>query len=207
MVVKPTVASKIGSATKLLTYAENVVKKSTENATLFPDATEQIAALQTALEAYRDGLTEARYRDMRQVVIKDQHADNLRYLLNKYALHVENVAEGDPNMILAAGFIPSKSTVQPAVGISPKPSDLRVEVKHPGTNSVQVQVKSWSKARFYQFEFRKAGSMNDWTPVLSTKSRFVIQGLEYLQEYEFRVTYLGTDPTPNYSNVVRCAVV
>lgn len=200
---KPTLSSKIGTATKLLTYAENVLKKSTENADLFPDAAAFMQELETALATYRDGLTEATYRDMRQVIIKNQQAEVLKEVLYRYSLHVEMVSNKDPNLILAAGFIPNKSTTQ-AIGMSPKANDLRAEVKHPGTNSVNVRVNAWKSAKLYQFEFRKADSMNDWTRVLSTKSRTVIQGLEHGQQYEFRVTYVSTDPTPNYSDIVRC---
>lgn len=204
---KPTLSSKIGTATKLLTYAENVLKKSTENADLFNDAAPTLVELEAAIVAYRNGLTESAYRDMRQVVIKNQQAEALKQLLYQHALYVETVSNGDPNLILAAGFIPNKSTVQPAMGMSPRPNDLRAEVKHVGTNSVHLRVNSWKPARFYQFEFRKAGSMNEWTRILSTKSRTVVPGLEDKQEYEFRTTYLGTDPTPNYSEIVRCFVV
>lgn len=204
---KPTLTTKIGTATKLLTYAEKVLQKSKDNADLFTDAAETMIELEAAIGAYRNGLTESAYRDMRQVVIKNQQAEVLKQVLYRYSLYVETVSNGDPNLILAAGFLPNRSTVQPAIGMSPKATDLRAEVKHVGTNSVHVRVSSWKFARFYQFEFRKAGSMNDWTRVLSTKSRTVIQDLEEKQEYEFRVTYLGTDPTPNYSDTVRCFVV
>src|SRR5690606_19379285 len=204
---KPTLSSKIGTATKLLTYAENVLQKSKDNADLFTDAAETILELEAAIEAYRNSLTESAYRDMRQVVIKNQQAEVLKQILYRYSLYVETVANGDPNLILASGFMPNRSTVQPAIGMSPKANDLRAEVKHTGTNSIHLRVAPWRPARYYQFEFRKAESMNGWTPVLSTKSRTVIDGLEERQEYEFRVTYLGTDPRPNYSETVRCFVV
>lgn len=200
---KPTLSSKIGTATKLLTYAENVLQKSKDNADLFTDAAETILELEAAIEAYRNGLTESAYRDMRQVVLKNQQAEMLKQILYRYSLYVETVANGDPNLILASGFMPSKSTTQP-IGMSPKANDLRAEVMHPGTRSVNVRVKAWKPAKLYQFEFRQADSMNGWTPILSTKSRTVIRGLEHGQEYEFRVTYVSTDPTPNYSDIVRC---
>lgn len=203
---KPTLSSKIGSAAKLLTYAENVFKKSIENAVLFPDAASTIVELEAALKAYRNGLTEAAYRDTRQIVIKNKQAAILKQVLYKYALYVEAVANGDPNIILAAGYIPSKSSTG-SIGSSPKPYNLRVEIYQGGNNAVQLRVNSWRPARYCQFEFRKVGSENEWSKVLSTKSKTVIPDLEHLQEYEFRVTYLGADPTPNYSDIVRCYVV
>ncbi|TYR33013.1 hypothetical protein FXV77_18425 [Sphingobacterium phlebotomi] len=203
---KPTLFSKIGTEAKLLTYAENILKKSQENAVLFPQAASTIVELEAALKAYRNGLAEAAYRDMRQIVIKNQYAATLKQVLYRYALYVEVVANGDPNIILAAGYMPSKSSAG-SVGSSPKPHDLRVEIYQGGNNAVQLRVESWRPARYCQFEYRKVGSGIEWTKVLSTKSKTVIQDLEHLQEYEFRVTYLGADPTPNYSDTVRGYVV
>ncbi|MBD1421377.1 hypothetical protein [Sphingobacterium chuzhouense] len=203
---KPVLTSKTRTESRLVQYASNVVKKSKENADLFPDATEKVTLLETALADYTDSLSEAAFRDMRQVVIKNQQAVLVRQLLYDLSLHVESVAKGDANIVLAAGFVPGKNNA-PNAGISPRANDLRAVVTHPGTNTVQLRVNPWRPARFYQFEYRKAGSLNEWTTVLSTKSKLGISNLDYLQEYEFRVTYLGTNPTANYSDTVRCVVV
>ncbi len=203
---KPVLSSKTGTEARLVQYTSNVVKKTKENATLFPDATEKVALLETALADYTASLSEAAFRDMRQVVIKNQQAAVVRQLLYDLSLHVESVAKGDPNILLAAGFVPGKDSTG-NIGISPKANDLRAVVAHPGTRTVQLRVRPWRSARFYRFEFRKAGSLNEWTQVLSTKSRLAIPDLDYLQEYEFRVTYLGSIPTPNYSDTVRCVVI
>lgn len=203
---KPTLTSKTGSESELVAYASNVVKKSQENAALFPDAEDKVTAVQAALSIYMDSKSDAAFRDMRQIVIKNQQASRLRELLYDLSLHVESIAKGDPALLLAAGFIPRK-TKSTSVGFSPKATNLRAVVTQPGTNTVQLQVARWAYSRYYQFEYRKLGSQNPWTTVLSTKSKVAVSGLEYLQEYEFRVTYLGSVPEPNYSDVVVCAVV
>lgn len=203
---KPTVSTKTRKESELISYAQQVVKKSKENASLFPDATAKVTLLENVLADYMDSRTEAAFRDMRQIVIKNQQAELVKQALYDLSLHVESVAKGDPNILLAAGFVPSKGNGG-SVGHSPKANDLRVEATRPGTNTVTARVQSWNYARFYQFEYRKSGSLNEWTTVLSTKSRIEISNLEYLQEYEFRVTYLSSNPTPNYSNTVRCVVV
>ena len=203
---KPILKSKTGTEAKLIQYAANVIKSTKENAILFPDAPEKVSVLEAALKNYSESKSEASFRDMRQIAIKNQQAIILKGALYDLSLYVEGVAKGDNMVILAAGFMPSRSSVT-KVGYSPKPNGLRALVAHPGTNTVQLRVAPWRPARFYQFEFRKAGTINQWTSVLSTKSRTAITGLDYLQEYEFRVTYLGSIPTPNYSEIVRCAAV
>src|SRR5690606_41852334 len=84
-------------------------KKSQENASLFPDAAEKVTLLESALADYMEARTEASFRAMRQVGIKNQQAVMVRQALYDLSLHVESVAKGDPNILLAAGFIPSKN--------------------------------------------------------------------------------------------------
>ncbi|QIH36778.1 hypothetical protein [Sphingobacterium sp. DR205] len=204
---KPILHSKTSTESTLIQYATNVIKSSKENATLFPEVADKITVLEAALADYTDLKTEASFRDIRQVANKNQQATILKQALYDLSLHIESAAKGDPTVILAAGFMLNKNAAGTSVGQSPKPNDLRALVTHPGTNTVQLRVAPWKHSRLYQFEYRKANSMNEWTAVLSTKSRLAITALEYLQEYEFRVTYLGSTPTPNYSEIVRCAVV
>lgn len=204
---KPTLSNQIKTEATLLKYAENVFKKSTENASLFPEATALLAELGVVLELFRDGITEANYRDKRQVVIKNQYGSRLKQALYHLSLHVELVANGDANLILAAGFIPSKAKVSGSYyGLSPKPNGLVVQLAVQGLLIAEMAVKSWKGARFYQFEYRAVGTV-PWTTVISPKSKITIKDLEHLKEYEFRVIYLGPDPTPVYSDVVRCYIV
>lgn len=202
---KPTLSSKTGTEAKLLQYAETVLAKTTENASIFPEPQPSLDDLTAAIDQFRSSMTEASFRDMRQVVLKNQHATALKEVLYNLSLYVETVAQGDPAIVLAAGFIPSKE-LRGQVGSSPKPHDLRAVVRDTGTESVHVRVNAWKYARYYQFEYRKIGPDEPWTRILSTRSKIHVTGLEYLKEYEFRVTYLGPDPALNYSDIVRCAV-
>lgn len=203
---KPTLSTKTRTAAKLLQYAENILAKATENATLFPTPAPDLADIEASILAYRTGLTEAAFKDMRMVELKNQQAAALKALLYDFSLYVETVAQGDPAVIMAAGFTPSKKNAASNKG-APKPTDFRVELQQPGQHAVSLRVKAWKPARLYRFEYRKADSLNDWSQVLSSKSTVTIKNLEYLQEYEFRVTYLATDTTPNYSDIVKSPVV
>src|SRR5690606_39997356 len=206
MMAKPTLSTKISTEAKLLQYAESVLAKTTENASIFTEPVPSLDELEAAIAQFKASMTEASFRDMRQVVLKNQHAATLKEMLYNLSLYVETVAQGDPAIVLAAGFIPSKNTAEP-VGLSPKPHDVRAQVKDVGTQSVHVRVNSWKFARYYQFEYRKVGSDEEWTRALSTRSKIHLTDLEYMQEYEFRVSYLGSDPALNYSDTVRCVVV
>src|SRR3546814_17137929 len=110
------------------------------------------------------------------------------YRLSHY---VDKVAQGDPATILAAGYRASRSKHVP-IGRIPKAQNLRVKHVQVGTGIIQLKVTPWKPARLYRFEYRKVGSAV-WESILDSKSRLELHGLDSLQEYEFRVTYIGTE--------------
>lgn len=202
---KPTLQSGEKSAAKLLQYADNILLKMTENADLFPEPEPTLAELDTAIGGFRDALSEASYRDMRKVEVKNQLQAVLRQVIYGLSLYVDRVAQGNAATILAAGFLPSKDTTRP--GIAPKPTDFRVALPRINSQTAELRVKAWAPARVYQFEYRKVAGDDNWERVLSSKSTCVLEGLEKLQEYEFRVAYIGTDPTVTYSDAIRSYIL
>lgn len=202
---KPTLQSGEKSAAKLLQYADNILLKMTENADLFPEPDPTLAELDTAIADFREAVSEAAYRDRRKVEVKNQLQDGLKQVIYGLSLYVDKVAQGNPATILAAGFLPSKDAVPS--GIAPKPTNLRVNLPRINSQTAELRVKSWAPARVYQFEYRKVAGGEDWERVLCSKSVCVLKGLEKLQEYEFRVAYIGTDPTVTYSDAIRSYVL
>ncbi|WP_262248030.1 hypothetical protein [Parapedobacter soli] len=61
---KPTLSSKIGTGAKLLQYAETVLVKTTENASIFTDPQPSLDDLSAAIEQFRTSMTDATFRDM-----------------------------------------------------------------------------------------------------------------------------------------------
>ena len=202
---KPTLQSRETNAAKLLQYAENILLKMTENADLFPEPDPTLAELDTAIADFRQAVSEAAHRDMRMVELKNQQQVVLRRVIYHLSLYVDRVAQGNVATILAAGFLPSKDAE--SAGPGPKPTDFRVTLRQPNSQTVGLHVKAWKPALVYQFEYRKVADGGDWVRVLSSKSTCVVEGLEKLEEYEFRVAYIGTDPTVTYSDAVRSYVL
>ena len=205
MMKKPTIYSVAKSATKLLQYAENIALKMTENADLFPEPAPTLAELDTAIADLREALAEAAFRDMRKVELKNQRHAALKQVVYGLSLYVDHVAKGDAATILAAGFLPNKDHTP--TGPPPKPTDFRVELLDTGEQRLKLRVKAWEQIRMYQFEYRKVGSTGHWQRVLCSRSVCVLEELESLQQYEFRVAYIGTDPTVTYSDVIRSYVL
>ncbi|TYR35003.1 fibronectin type III domain-containing protein [Sphingobacterium phlebotomi] len=182
-------------------FVENIVVKLTENAALFPAVEPERDTLEQALSEFKRAQADAAYRDRRLVVIKNQAYAALKAEVYRISLYVERQTEGDEAMILAAGFIPSKRGVH-VLEPAPKPKIFLVKVNAHVSGIVELKVNSWRRVLAYQFEYRKKNSDSHWNNVISSKSKVTITGLEPVQEYEFRVAYIGRNPQITYSDIV-----
>jgi len=200
---KPIFTSK--DATELLRYAEHILLKMTENAELFPTPDPDLAILESSIATYRDAYAEATFRDKRAVVLKKQQGDELQEVIYRLSHYVDAVAMGNPATILAAGYRVSRSSTTP-IGRTPKAENLRVEHVQVGSGILQLKVKRWQPARLYRYEYRKVGA-EAWVGLLGSKSTVELTGLDMLQEYEFRASYIGRDTTLNFSDVTTALVV
>lgn len=195
--VKPIYTCK--DATELLNYAGHILKKMTENASMFPDPVPSMAAFETSLNDYREAYAEAMHRDMRAVVIKGQKGKELKTAVYRLSHYV------DAAIILAAGYRPSQST-KVSVGRTPKATGTKVKNMEVGSGVTRISVDPWKQARLYQYDYRRKGT-EEWSSILKSSSMLELDGLVKLQEYEFRVSYLGRDAVPNFSDIVTALVV
>lgn len=186
-------------------YAESILVKMTENANLFPDPDPALELLEESLTAFRRAVADAAFRDMRQVVIKNQRFTELKSVLFDLSLYVTKVAQGNRALILAAGFMPTK--VATPLGLAPKPTDLRATAVAARPGVVELRVNVWNAALMYFFEYRKVQSEDVWERVSSSRANIAISGLESLERYEFRVAYATTNPTLTYSDVIRSVIM
>ena len=187
-------------------YVENIVVKLTENAELFPEIGPLLADLEGALTVFKQAQADAAYRDRRFIVIKNQALTALKDTVYYVSLHVSAQAKGNAALILAAGFNPSEprsSTSDPA----PKPESLLVEVNTHVPGVIDLKTRYWKDKIAYQFEYRKKGSEVSWNRIVSSKSRITLSGLESIQQYEFRVAYIGRNPQMTYSDIVSSYVL
>ncbi|WP_257668670.1 hypothetical protein [Parapedobacter tibetensis] len=193
------------TAAGLLRDGENIFAKMTENAELFPNPDPDLPAFESSLDAYRDAYAAATFRDKRAVVLKSQKGQELQKAIYQLSRYVDAVADGDEAVILAAGYRPTRSPIN-RIGRTPRAENLRVENPEVGTGLIRLRIKPWRHARLYQFEYRGKGTA-EWATVIHNKSVLEVSDLEMLQEYEFRASYLGTDTSPNYSDVITARVV
>lgn len=187
------------SDTVLDTVADNILNKMTGN-TNFATPNPDLATLETYLQEYRTALVNAALGDRQMVEVKNQKRRQLERTLRALAMYVDPIANGDVSIILSAGFGVAEQ-VRALAGPRPKPADVNVIPGAHGSGVAEIRVKRQPLARLYRYAYRIVGSQ-EWIEVLSSRSRVKLQGLQALQQYEFRVAYLGTDPTINYSDIV-----
>lgn len=202
MAIKPTIRSHNITDAELEEYASIILKEMTENASLFPHPDPDLKTFETILKDFRKAIADATYRDMLAIRLRNTKREELLDAMRFLSVYVQLVAKGDENIILAAGFIPSKPR-----GSSeniPLTADFRV-IPTIGTGAIKLRVKAWRSARVYQFEYRKK-EQKTWTPVISTRSSCTLSGLELLEEYEFRVCYIGRSGKSPYSPVITSRV-
>ena len=202
---KPTTKSQRLKDDNLMQYVEQIITNMREAVTIFPEPVPGLNTIETALIDFRISATEAAYRDSRAIRLRKDKRTHLEYLISELAKYVDTIAGRDANKVLASGFALPKDA-QSYAGPLPKASHLRAEPQEVGSRRIKLKIDRWKGARMYRFEWRKKAE-TEWSVQFSTKSTCILEGLEIFQEYEFRATYIGINPEPNYSNVVASYVV
>lgn len=189
----------------LMQYAAHIITEMTKAADIFPEPIPGLETIETALTAFRLSATEAAYRDIRAIKVRDEKRKELEYLLRELSKYVDTVANRNETIILASGFN-LKSSATSYAGSVPKATRLQLEPQQVGSSRIKIKINPWKGARMYRFEWRKKGK-TEWAIQFSTKSTCILEDLEMFQEYEFRASYMGVNPEPNYSDIVASYVV
>jgi hypothetical protein len=89
------------------------------------------------------------------------------------------------------------------VGILPKPEKFKVE-NGPNSGSVKLSLDKIKGAKSYCFEYTPAPLTDSsvWLVRVVTARSHTIEGLVSGQQYAFRVSGIGADPTVVYSDVL-----
>lgn len=185
--------------------AENVLTKMTDNAQ-FANPVPALTVLETDLADYRAAVSAATRGGKHARTYRDQVRDRLQHTLHSLAYSVQQVALGDPAVILSAGFDHNK--VREPKGNCPRPVDFVAVTGALGSRRVRLKAKPHRSARSYRFGYRLAGSADAWVEVNSHGATRTLEGLQQFAEYEFRCTYIGANPdVVNYSDVVTATVI
>lgn len=162
--------------------------------------------LETDLTDYRAAVADAVRGGKHDTTVRDQVRVQLENTLRSLAFSVQQVAMGDPAIILAAGFDHTKTRTPK--GRCPLPIDFVAQSGPLGSRSVTLKMKRHPWARSYRYGYRLAGSDTAWIEVASHTSQTVISGLQQFTEYEFRGAYVDKEPnSPIYSDKIMATAI
>jgi hypothetical protein len=184
----------------LVTKAHYIIQLMTENPA-YPSPSPTIANVVKATDSYESALSNASSGAREAIVLKNNARTELETVLHQLAEYVQITSKGDEATILSGGFDVKKKPSP--VGILDKPKSLTVKQ---GGNSGSVELVSSivPHAQFYIFEYTPAPVTPDsvWESVVHTKHALLLEGLEGLREYAFRVAGGGTSNVRIWSDTV-----
>lgn len=191
---------------QLMQLAEQVHAKMGEQIALFPKSVGGLSNLHTALVPFRHAAAEAIHRDSRAIKIRNRKRQELICVLKELAKYVDTVARDDDAVVLAAGFDIRKGRTSYRAPV-PKAQRPTTKAGQIGSGRISLRTTPWPGARLYWYRFRPRRNGGEWSTQLSSKSYCTIEGLKTFKEYEFRVSFIGIDPTPNFSDTINCIVL
>lgn len=184
------------SDTELMIKAQVIVEKMKDNV-YFIDPDPAIVDIESALAAFEAAITYAKEGNKLQLLDRKSKRLTLVNLLVSLSLYVKLKAKDNGQALASSGFTMRK-TPEP-VGILSKPQNFKVEPGYAGT--IKISLKTIQGAKAYLYEYRKKG-MDEWTVLLDTKSKMLLNGLESGTQYEFRATGIGVIAQRVYSDII-----
>jgi hypothetical protein len=186
---------------ELAVRANNIIEKMTGN-TDFPTPFPALADVTTALTEYDQALEQSQNGGTDKTAIKNNKRQALEGLLGKLGKHVEVHCKNDRAIVLGSGFDMWKASV-PKATVLEKPVNFTL-VNGPYPGSVNLSVAKTPGAGSYVFEYAATPVTETtlWTKAGVTSRTHTFAGLTRGQEYAFRVTGVGIDVTPVYSDVI-----
>jgi hypothetical protein len=181
--------------------AYNIVEKMNGNPN-FPMLSSVVSDVSNALEEYRHACEQAQnggkdktaVKKAKRIVLVDQ-----LYTLGKYVqVHCQN----DLAILLSTGFDARKPWTRRSRVLLP-PDNFKLE-NGPYPGSMKASVRRTPGVKSYVFEYAAIPITEEtkWTQISIASRVYMLQGLTSGQQYAFRVTGVGYDPKPVYSDVV-----
>ncbi|HNU57144.1 MAG TPA: fibronectin type III domain-containing protein [Flavobacteriales bacterium] len=179
------------NALQVLTRARMMYNAMKDNP-LFPAPTPSLAEFQAGIERLSRSVIDTHMGGNRmEFLLKQQHKDEVSNLIKSLSAYVSIVAQGDPSIAMAAG-LEFRKDAAPISRMS-APQELRARTGAlPGT--IKLRWKPVHGARLYRvFVYKGYGSTDKVVrDFQQSASNCLIDGLEPLEYYTFRVEAIGT---------------
>ena len=184
---------------KLIVLTHTIIDSMTGNTNfLTPQPT--LANLATALDEFETAVSAASTGGAMQKTIRDQKKEVLAELMEKEAIYVTLVSDGDVAKLQSSGFELTK--IPGPIG----PVEAKnFGMKAAGKGELKFFVDTADGIKSYQFEYKKVDAQ-EWIVKSSTKSKMLVQGLQRGAEYVGRVLPIGASENREYSDEITAFV-
>jgi hypothetical protein len=167
--------------------------------THYPTPEPPLSDLQTAITDFQQSIVKSKDGSKEETAAKNAKRQLLVNLLQRLSYYVQITSMGDEPIILGSGFDVNKQAG--TVGVLPKPENFKVLV---GDNkgTVELSCDAVSNASFYEYQYTKMplSATNIWTMRTATKRKLLIEGLTSGQQYVFKMSAGGSDPSRTWSD-------
>lgn len=193
------------NAGDLVLFAKNISKNLTQNKAQFPNlpvaltdfdlAINELEAAQIA--TFNGGIANTQIRDSKRKIVVDQ--------INKYALYVSLVSNGDANIVFKAGMMPRSERSKKTLDIA-KPIQLKVACLVAG--EVKLNWNKVEHARNYVIMYATQQTTANWQHAgFSSGTKMIVKPLQKGVEYWFKVAAIGKEGSQSaWSNPVSIIV-
>ncbi|MCB9165112.1 MAG: fibronectin type III domain-containing protein [Flavobacteriales bacterium] len=188
------------NALQVLLRARTVYNAMKDNP-LFPAPTPSLAEFQAGIERLNQSVIDTHMGGNKmEFLLKQQHKDEVSNQIKSLAAYVSIVAQGDPAIVMAAGFDQRKAAAPISKMAAPK--NLRSKTGAlPGT--IKLRWMPVHGARTYRVFVYKGYANTDkaMRELVCSPSNCIVDKLEPLEYYTFQVQAIGARAVSPISNI------
>jgi hypothetical protein len=185
----------------LSTRAYIIIEKMKGNPN-FPMLSPIVADVSTALAEYRHACEQAQNGGKDKTVVKKTKRIALVGLLYRLGKYVQLHCKNDVAIVLSSGFDLRKPWTRRSRVLLPPANFKVINGPYPGSMKASVRRTPGVKSYVYEYATTPVTEQTRWTQIAVGARAYMLNGLSSGQQYAFRVTGVGYDPKPVYSDVV-----
>ena len=182
-------------------FANNVVQQMSAD-TQFVSLKADVESLKLLHESFWAAFNDAQKGGSDRIALRNTRQEPMRAQLYKVALLVEILANGNPDVIKAAGFELRKTTKTPSPTVT-TPTNL-LAAKGDKIGSIALTWKGSAGSTSYDIQCRLVGETVWINSKHTTQQSVIIYGFELGKEVEFRIAANGVGETESdWSDPIR----
>lgn len=175
---------------ELLSFGRVVVQHMEGNGS-FPDPVPTILAMKATLTDYETALTNAGNGDRQAISRKNTLKAACAYQLRQWAMYVNTVCQGNPDMLTSSSFKLAKGR-QPVILSAPVIKNV-LQGKNPDTLTVSVYGEKGVKSYVYQIAEDPITETTEWESYGDSRTKFEFSNLIQGKKYWIRVIAIGSN--------------